>query len=102
MITVIAGKNGRVHHAGNPFLQKTRPTYCFVPEEFFHGRTIDFARYLASRWPSINCSANPNGIGSHVIPDPQKSVSSRTRCPVLQEFLWRLEIVATVKTVTLE
>lgn len=98
MIKTIAGQIGRVHHAiQHPEVRKTRPAYAFVPSEFFRENSFDKARYLASRWPSANCTANPNGIGSHVLPDPGKPVSTRSRCPVLREFLRRLEIVATIK-----
>ena len=98
MILIAGNHIGRVHHAaGNKHLQKTRPTYCFVPEEFFHENGLAKRRYLASRWPSINCTANPFGIGSHIIPNLDKPVSIRCRCPVLAKFLQRLEQVATVK-----
>lgn len=98
MTATIAGKIGRVHHAiQHPEVRKTRPCYCFVQEEFFQGNAFDKARYLASRWPSANCTANPYGIGSHVHPDPGKPVATRSRCPVLREFLARLEAVATIK-----
>jgi hypothetical protein len=103
VILIAANQIGRVHHAAqHSSLVKTRPCYCFVPEEFFQKNGFEKGRYLASRWPGINCSANPLGIGSHILPDPQKTVSNRTRCQVLREFLWRLEIVATVKTATPE
>ena len=102
MILIIAGKTGRVHHAiQHPGLRKTQPCYCFVPEEFFQETAIDKTRYLASRWPSINCSANPNGLGSHVLPDPEKPVTIPNSCPIFREFLERLEIAA-VKSITIE
>lgn len=98
MTATIAGKIGRVHHAiQHPQVRKTRSAYTFVPEEFFQESSFDKARYLASRWPSANCTANPNGIGSHVLPNPRKPVAARRRCPVLREFLRQLEIVATIK-----
>ncbi len=88
---------GRVHHAiQHPALEKTRPVYCFIPEEHFGENGFEKGRYLASRWPSVNCSSNPLAIGSHVIPS-EKPVNPRSRCPVLREFLARLEIVAEVK-----
>jgi hypothetical protein len=101
MHTIIANQIGRIHHAaGNTNLQKTRPTYCFVPEEHFSETGLEKSRYLASRWPSINSGANPHAIGSHVVPDPQLPVSIRSRCPVLREFLNRLETIAMVKSPT--
>ena len=98
MIIEIAGKTGRVHYAvQHPALRKTRPCYAFAPEEFFGENGFEKSRCLASRWPSVNCSANPNGIGSHMLPDPGKPVSNRSRCPVLREFLQHLKSVATIK-----
>ena len=101
MIIVIANQIGRIHHAvQHPALSKTRPVYCYVPEEYFWENGLDRGRYLVSLWPSINCSANPLAIGSHVIPDALKPVSIRSHCPILKEFLQRLEKVAGVKTIT--
>jgi hypothetical protein len=101
MRVIIAQRTGRVHHAaGNPNLQITRPTYAFVPEEFFSKTGLDMSRYLASRWPSINCGANPNGTGSHVLPNPAKTANIRSRCRVLRKFLTRLETIASSKAVT--
>jgi hypothetical protein len=95
---VIAGKTGRVYHAiQHPNLRKTRPCFCFVPDEFIEGKVFDKNRYLASRWPSANCTANPNGIGSHAMPDLGKPVSPKSRCPILREFLRQLETVAKIK-----
>lgn len=99
MKLTVAGHYGRIHYtAGNPALRKTRPCYAFSPEEFFLPTGFDLRSYLISRWPSINCGANPNAIGSHAIPDPGKPVPLKTRCPILREFLRRLEPIATVKT----
>jgi hypothetical protein len=78
-------------------MRKTRPCYCFVPETHFTEGGFQKGRYLTSLWPSINCSANPLAVGSHVIPDPQRPVALRSRCPVLAEFLRRLESVASIK-----
>jgi hypothetical protein len=98
MQIVIAHQTGRIHHAaGHSALQKTRPTYAFLPDGFVVGGGFAKAQYLASRWPSINTSANPNAIGSHIIPDASKPVSPRSRCPVLREFLTHLKIIAVVK-----
>lgn len=100
MIFIIANQMGRIHHAtGHHALQKTRPVYCWIPEGFFNGNGFEKSRYLVSRWPGINCSANPNAIGSHVLPDPEKPADFRSRCPVLREFLARLETVAAVKSI---
>lgn len=98
MIAVIAGHIGRIHHAvQHPALKKTRPCYCFVPEECFDSAGWNRGRYLISRWPSCNCSANPLAIGSHVIPDPERPANIRSRCPILKKFITRLETVATIK-----
>lgn len=100
MHILIANQIGRIHHAtGHPALQKTRRVYCWVPEAFFDEGGFQKSRYLASRWPSINCSANPLAVGSHVFPDPEKPVSIRSRCPILAEFLLRLETIAATKTI---
>lgn len=99
MHTVIHGQIGRVHHANqHPALRKTRPVYCWIPEAFFDGAGLNRSRYLSSRWPCINAGANPLALGSHVIPDPEKPVSIRSKCPILREYLARLEHIATVKT----
>lgn len=94
----IAGKTGRLYHAiQHPNMRKTRPVYAFVPADYFQENGFEQALYLASRWPSANCSANPNGIGSHVLPDQGKPVSPKSHCPILREFLRQLETVASVK-----
>lgn len=99
MITIIGQHIGRIHHAvQHPALRKTRPCYAFIPEEHFGEAGFEKSRHLNSRWPSINGGANPLGIGSHVIPDPENPVSIRSRCPVLQEFLTKLERIAIVKS----
>jgi len=99
MKLTVAGYPGRVHYtAGNSALRKTRPCYAFSPEEFFLPTGFDLRSFLMSRWPSINCGANPYAIGSHVLPDPGKPVPPKSRCPILREFLSRLEVIATVKT----
>ena len=98
MHVVISQNLGRILHAtGHPVLQKTRPTYCFVLEEFFDENGFRKEKYLISRWPSINCSANPLGVGSHVIPDTERPFENKFRCPVLREFLRRLETFAAIK-----
>jgi hypothetical protein len=98
MRVVIENHVGRVHHGEqHPSLAEIRPIYAFVPEEFFGGTGFQKSRYLDSRWPSINCSANLYSVGSHVIPNPLKPVSIRSRCPVLREFLSRLATIAAVK-----
>lgn len=99
MHLIIAQQIGRIHHAGgHPDLRKTRPIYSFVPEAYFSESGFSKSRYLASRWPAINCSANPLAVGSHVIPDTEKPVSIRSRCPILAEFLRRLETIAAIKS----
>ena len=98
MHTVIASHRGRVHHAAqHPILGKARPIYCFIPEVHFGKTGYQKNLYLASQWPSINCGANPNAIGSHVFPDTERPAKTRSRCPVLREFLTRLETIASVK-----
>lgn len=101
MHAVIGEEIGRVHHAvAHPSLMKTRPTYVFIPEKFFGENGLEKSRYIASRWPGINCGANPFAVGSHVIPDSKNPVSIRSRCPILAEFLRRLEIITNVKNIT--
>jgi hypothetical protein len=101
MHAIINQELGRVHHsAGNPDLTKTRPVYAFIPEGFFTEAGFQKSRYLSSRWPSINCSANALALGSHVIPDPERPVNQRSRCPILVEFLLGLEAIAAVKEFT--
>lgn len=96
MIPLIAGNQiGRIFYGiQHPAFRKTRPLYAFVPEHHFSSNEFQKNRYLLSRWPSINCGANPFGIGSHVVPDPLRSVSPRSRCNVLAEFIRRLETVS--------
>ena len=101
MHAIVNQQIGRIHHAaGHHALQKTRRVYCWVPEEHFGPGGFEKGRYLASRWPSINAGANPLAVGSHVIPDPARPVTLRSRCPILGEFLARLEHVAAIKTIT--
>ena len=101
MHAVIAQSLGRVHHAaGHHALQKTRPVYCWVPEAHFGPGGFEKSRYLVSRWPGINCTANPLAFGSHVLPDPARPADLRSRCPILREFLRRIEQIAAVKTIT--
>ena len=98
MLAIIAGQKGRIHHgAAHSALQKTRPTYAFLPAEFITEGGFAKAKYLASRWPSINAGANPNAIGSHILPDATKPVSPRSKCPILAEYLTRVEVIANVK-----
>lgn len=98
MHAIIAQKLGRIHHAAcHPVLAKTRPVYCWIPEEFFDESGLQRSRYLVSRWPGINCGANPLAVGSHVIPDPDRPVNNNKRCPILAEFLQKLETIATIK-----
>lgn len=92
---------GRVHHAaGNKHLQETRPTYCYIPEEFFGEKGYEKSRYLVSRWPSINAGANPLAVGSHVLPDAVRPANIKSQCPILRGFLARLETIAAAKTIT--
>lgn len=98
MTACIAGHYGRVFRAaGQVDLQQTRPVYAFVPLECIDDNGFDLQRYLASRWPSANCGANPHAIGSHVIPNPTHPVNTQSRCPVLAEFLTNIESIARVK-----
>ncbi len=97
MLALIAGRIGRIFQAaGQPDLQQTRLIYAFVPFDFFDEAGFKRQRYLASRWPSCNCAANPHAVGSHVIPDLARPVSSRSKCPILAEFLTRLISLATI------
>lgn len=98
MHTIIHRHLGRVFHAAaHPDLAKIRPTYAFILEEFFDASGFLRSRYLASRWPSINVGANPLGIGSHGIPDPTLPANIRSKCPILREFISRLEVIAAIK-----
>ncbi len=100
MLAVIANQTGRIYHAaGLADLQQTRPTYAFVPLEHFSAKSFQKGRYLASTWPSINANANPNAIGSHILPDVAKPVSQRSKCAMLAEFITRLQSIAAIKSV---
>ena len=96
MHTLIHPHFGRVLHAVyHPDLARVRPTFAFVPEEFFDGDGFRRHAYLCSRWPCINTRANPHAVGSHVMPDPARPVAIRSRCPNLAHFLQQLtEIIA--------
>ena len=49
MLAIIANQNGLIYHgAGHSSLQKTRPTYAFVPAEFFTEGGFERRRYLES------------------------------------------------------
>lgn len=99
MHAVIHNFLGRIHHAAShPDLSVTRPVYAFIPELFFNENGLDRCRYLASPWPSINCSANPLAIGAHVLPDPTRPASIKSKCPILREFLDRLATIVPAKT----
>ena len=98
MHTIIHRHLGRIFHAAaHPDLIITRPTYAFIPEEFFDESGFQRIRYLDSEWPHINVGANPLAVGSHVIPDPTRPANNRSKCPILREFLGRLEIITTIK-----
>lgn len=91
MHTLIQDHLGRIYHSlGYPSYQVIRPLYCFVPEEFFGPAGYDRYAYLDSPWPSINCSANPFAIGSHVLPNPRRPTNIHSRCPILERFLKNL------------
>ena len=96
MHTIIHHDLGRILHATvHPDLNATRATYAFIPELFFNGSGFQRSRYLASQWPSINAGANPHAIGKHIFPHVTRPVNIRTKCPILREFLNRLETIAT-------
>ncbi|MFN4804525.1 MAG: hypothetical protein ACK56K_04640 [Akkermansiaceae bacterium] len=98
MHLVIEKQTGRIFYAlGQTDLQQTRPVYAFVPDDFFEGDQFLKRSYLASRWPSAHCGANPNALGSHVIPNPNKPVLPNSTCPILAEFVMRLKQIASVK-----
>ena len=91
MHTLIDHNFGRVLNAAcHPDLARVRPAFAFVPEEFFNGDGFRRNAYLCTRWPCINTGANPLAVGSHVMPDPGRPVSIRSRCPILAQFLERL------------
>lgn len=101
MHVVIANQTGRIHHAAqHPELRIIRPCYAFIPQEHFQPCGFNRRRHLESRWPEINAGANPHAIGSHTIPDAEKPVESTTRCPVLREFLIRLQAISAVKAIS--
>ena len=101
MHTIIHCHLGRIFHAAaHSDLRVTRPTYVFVPEQFFGASGFNRSRYLNSEWPHINVGANPLAVGSHVIPDPTQPANIRSKCPILREFLSRLEVISTIKAVT--
>lgn len=85
MRVVIQGFPGTIYHGkGHPYFQIRRPLYCFVP----HGQSL--ATHLDSRWLSVNAGANPNAIGSHVVPDVTRPVPQGWTCPVLTAFIANL------------
>lgn len=99
MISRIANQTGRIYHAEqHSELAKIRPCYAFIPQNYFGVNGFQRRRYVTSRWPSINAGANPLAIGSHVLPDSKRPVSSRSKCPILKEFLCSLKTIAAVKT----
>lgn len=84
MRLVIEGRPGRIFYSeGHPDFHQILPVYCFLPED------VNPVSYLSSRWPSINASANPNAIGSHVFPDLNRPARN-TACPTLRLFLQNL------------
>ena len=74
---------------GNPTL------LCFVPESLV--LQWDEPTYLDDKWGVINARANPHALGSHVLPDLTKPVS--TPPPT---FLSRLEDQFPVSVLNLE
>jgi hypothetical protein len=98
MHAVIAGHRGCICYAvQHPDLSKSRPAYAFIADGFLTESGFEKSRYLTSRWPSINAGANPNAIGSHILPDPSRPVKLRSKCPAFREFLTNLKTIAAVK-----
>jgi len=61
---------GKVYYAqSQEDLKATRPVYAWVPDSLVRGGKLDMKAYQAQRWPTINCGANANAIGSHILPD---------------------------------
>jgi hypothetical protein len=80
--------NGTIYHAlAQKDIGKRRPMYTFVPEGMIKGGKLDATKYSASRWPSINCAANPTAVGSHLFPDIT-SPADPEECP---EFIKELQ-----------
>ena len=72
-----------------------------MPEGFFSGGEFDRLTFVSSRRQSLSFSANPLAVGPHVIPDQQRPADIGSRCPILAEFLSRLEtIVSIANTIT--
>jgi hypothetical protein len=95
---IVNNRRGVVYQAAaHPDFAELRPCYCFVPEEFISGDALLKTAYLASRWPGINCAANTNAVGSHVLPAMARPINTDSACPELADFLRRLTEVAAVK-----
>lgn len=61
---------GKVYYAqSQDDLKETRPVFAWVPDSLVQGGKLDTKAYQAQRWPTINCGANSNAIGSHILPD---------------------------------
>ena len=98
MHTLIHDHLGRVlHAASHPDLARVRPTFAFVPEGLFNGDGFSRSAYLCSHWPCLNMDANPLSVGSHVMPDPDRPVSIRSRCQILAQFLQQLAHIVACK-----
>jgi hypothetical protein len=96
---IINGCRGTLYQAAaHPDFAKLRPCHCFVPEQFISGSGLLKTAYLASRWPGINCGANVNAIGSHILPDMNHPISPDCECPELAEFLRQLRQAADIKS----
>ena len=98
---IVNGRRGTLYQAAaHPDFAELRPCYCFVPEEFISGCGLRNAAYLASQWPGINCGANANAIGSHILPDMNHPISPDYECPHLTDFLRQLRQAAEIKAPT--
>ena len=86
---------GTLYHAkAHPDLQKTRPTFAFVPDYTMENGIFNLSIYSGKRWQTINAGANENAIGSHIFPDLEKPISLKEESSEISQFLKKLDIYA--------
>jgi len=80
--THILNHPGHGQVKGQFFWEKSpfeNPGICFVPEHIIReNHTFDELEYIREEWARTNCSAQPEGEGSHMFPDMEKPVLEAT------------------------